>query len=131
MRENIEVVRRMLDEVQERPEALYEILDEDVEWETGDFGLPSPATGRGPETIRAFFRSWIGAFEDWGFEVEELIEGKDSVVVRIHQWGRGKSSGVAVDNRFWQVWKMRDGKVIRATNHIEKADALRAAGLSG
>lgn len=81
------------------------------------------------ETVKAFFRSWVGVFQDWGFEVEELIEGEDSVVVRIHQWGQGRSSGVTVDNRFWQVWTIRGGKVIRATNHADKAGALRAAGL--
>lgn len=127
--ENVEIIRRMLSEVQERPEAMYELLDEDVQWETADLGPLLPASGRGPDTVRAFFRTWIGAFKDWGFEAEELIDSGDSVVVHVHQWGRGKSSGVEVDNRFWQVWTMRDGKVVRATNHTEKTDALQAAGL--
>ena len=41
-----------------------------------------------------------------------------------------KAGGVSVDNHFWQVWTLRDGKVIRSTHHWEKAEALEAAGLS-
>jgi ketosteroid isomerase-like protein len=128
-RENVEIIRRMLSEVQRRPDALYEILHEDVEWETDDLGILSPESGRGAETVKAFFRSWVGTFEDWGFEVEDLTEADDAVVVRIHQWGQGRSSGVEVDQRFWQVWMMRDGKVIRATNHMDQQEALKAAGV--
>jgi hypothetical protein len=43
--------------------------------------------------------------------------------------GRGKGSGAPVEARFWQVWIMRDGKAVRVTHHIEKADALEAAAL--
>ncbi len=128
--ENVQIIKRMLDEVQERPEALYEILDEQIEWETAAIDMPFPAGGRGPETVKQFFRSWVGAFEDWGFEAEKVIDVGDAVVVRIHQWGKGKASGVAVENRFWQVWVMREGKVVRATHHSEKAEALEATGLS-
>jgi hypothetical protein len=30
-----------------------------------------------------------------GYDSDELIDARDNVVVRIHQWGRGKGSGVA------------------------------------
>ncbi len=76
-----------------------------------------------------FFRRWVSAFDEWGYEWGELIEGDDRVVVRIHQWGRGKGSGVAVDDRFWQVWTLGDGKVIRVTHHRDRERALEAAGL--
>jgi ketosteroid isomerase-like protein len=128
--ENVEIVQRMYDQTLENPEALYEILDDNIEWETGGLGYPNAPAGRGREVVREFFREWVGAFEEWGFEVEELIEAGDSVVACIHQWGRGKSSGVTVDQRFWQVWTMRDRKAIRATHHSERAAALEAAGLS-
>ena len=76
------------------------------------------------------FRDWVGAFEAWGYEAEEIIDAGDAAVVQLHQWGRGKGSGATVENRFWQVWTVREGKVTRATHHVEKARALEAAGLS-
>ena len=125
----MEIVRRMYEQSKTRPEALFEFLDDAVEWDTSALNLPGTPQGRGPETVRSFFRSWTGAFEEWGFEADELTGADDAVVARIHQWGRGKASGVTVENRFWQVWTLRDGKAIRATHHLEKADALEAAGL--
>jgi ketosteroid isomerase-like protein len=128
--ENVEFVRRMLDQAEDDPEAMYECLADDVEWEASELELPGRATYHGPEGVREFFRDWVGAFEAWGYEAEEFIDAADATVVQIHQWGRGKGSGVAVDNRFWQVWTVRNGKVIRATHHFQKARALKAAGLS-
>ena len=127
--ENVEIVRRMYEEAKTRPEALYEFLDDGIEWETSGLNLPGTPQGRGRETVRSFFRSWTGAFKEWDYEVGELTDAGDEVIVRIHQRGRGKASGVAVENQFWQVWTLRDGKGIRATHHFKKADALEAAGL--
>ena len=58
-------------------------------------------------------------FYEWDYEVEQLIDRSDRVAVRIHQWGRGKGSGIPVDAHFWQVWEMRDGKAIRVM-HLDE-----------
>ena len=55
----------------------------------------------------------------------------DAVAVHLHQWGRGKGSGATVDLHFWEVWIVRDGRVVRVTHWVDKADALEAAWLSG
>jgi ketosteroid isomerase-like protein len=129
-RDNVRSVRRFLDHAREDPD-VWDIFDEDVLWEVGALVIPDvPATSRGPDGVREFFRHWVGAFEGWAYEVEEVIDAGDAVAVRIHQWGRGKGSGVTVDLRFWEVWIMRDGKAVRVTHGLEKADALEAAGLS-
>jgi ketosteroid isomerase-like protein len=129
-RENVELIERMLDEAHHNPAALYEIVDDEAHWEVGELDLPDgPPTYRGPAGVREFFRQWVGTFDDWGYEVGEVIDAGDSVVVHIHQWGRGKGSGVAVDQWFWQVWTLRDGKVIHGTHHFAKADALEGVGL--
>jgi ketosteroid isomerase-like protein len=128
--ENVEMIERMLDQAQRNPAALAAILDDEVRWELGIFDLPDAAAGRrGPASVSEFFRRWIGPFDEWGYEVGEVIDAGDSVVVHIHQWGRGKGSGAVVDNRFWQAWTIRDGKVVQVTHHPEKAQALKAVGL--
>jgi ketosteroid isomerase-like protein len=134
--ENVEIIRRMLDQgqrgaaAQREGAALWEILDDDVEFEVGALGIAGLTTFHGPDGVREFYLRWVRPFEEWDYETEEVIDAGDSVVVRIHQWGRGKVSGVTVDNHFWQVWTLRDGKVIHSTHHWEKAEALEAAGLS-
>jgi ketosteroid isomerase-like protein len=44
--------------------------------------------------------------------------------------GRGKGSGVPVDNEGAHVWALRDGKVVRLEIFADRADALAAAGLA-
>lgn len=128
--ENIEAVRRMLERASEQPQALYDLLAEDVEWDASAVGPLEFAACRGRDNVMEFFRRWAGTFQDWDYEAEELIDAGDSVVVRIHQWGRGKGSGIAVEDWFWQVWTLRDGRAIRATHFRDKADALASAGIS-
>ena len=127
--ENVEIVGRMLDQARQDPEVVLGMLADDVEWDTKDLQLPGPSTRFGPDVVREFFRDWVGAFEAWDYEAEELIDAGDATVVCLHQWGRGKGSGATVENRFWQVWTIRAGKIVRATHHREKAQALEAAGL--
>ena len=124
--ENVEIVRRFLDRAHADPDRVWGIFDEGVVWEIGPLRIPDlPPTSHGPEQVREFFRQWAGSFEDWDFEAEEPVPvGRDRVLVRIQQWGRGKGSGATVDLRFWQAWEMRDGRAIRVTHHYEKADAL-------
>jgi ketosteroid isomerase-like protein len=131
--ENVEVVRRFADQARESPDAVWDIFDEDVEWELdpGSLALPDvPPSSHGPGAVRHFFRRLVGAFANWDYEVDESIDAGDAVVLHIHHWGRGKGSGASVEARFWQVWTMRDGKAVRVTHHIDKAEALEAAGLS-
>jgi ketosteroid isomerase-like protein len=132
-RENLEMVERVLALARDRPEALWEVLDHDVVWDVETLDIPdSPERyWHGPAGVREFFRRWVGPFDEWGYEVGELIEAGDSVVAEIHQWGRGKGSGASVESRFWQVWTIRAGKVVYASHHSEKADALEAVNLSG
>ena len=126
----MEIVRQMYEQAGERPEALYEILADDVHWDASAVGQLELGVVQGRDAVMEFFRRWVGAFEQWGYDVEELLDAGECVIARVHQWGRGKASGVEVDGRFWQVWTFRDGKAIRTTHHREKAEALEAAGLS-
>ena len=96
---NVEMIHRVFDQAPHDPEVFYESLDDDVEWDAR------------------------------GAELGETIVGGDSVVARVHQWGRGRGSGATVDQSHWQVWTFRDGKVVRWTLHGDREEALAAAGL--
>jgi ketosteroid isomerase-like protein len=131
--ENVEKVRRFIGLAHDDPDAVWDLFDQDVEWELDPaaLALPDfPPASHGADGVRDFFRRWVSGFDEWDYEAEEWIEAPDGVVVRVHQWGRGKGSGALVEARFWQVWILRDGKAVRVTHHLDKADALQAAGLS-
>jgi ketosteroid isomerase-like protein len=127
--ENVEILRRALpDDAPADVEALFSILDENVEWDyVGAF--PETLTYHGRTEVRDFLRGWAEAFDDFGFQAEEAIDAGDSVVVLIRQWGRGKETGAEVESRTWQVFTLRDGKVVHCRGFDSKAEALEAAGL--
>jgi ketosteroid isomerase-like protein len=129
--QNVELIKRVLGEAQHNPDALWEVLDDEVLWEPGHLDIPDagPTHWRGPAGVQEFFHRWIGPFDDWGYEVGEMIDAGDSVVAHIHQWGRGKWSGAKVESQFWLVWTIRDGKLVHGRHYTERADALAAAGV--
>jgi uncharacterized protein len=128
--ENVALVLRVFGQGRDNPDVLFDVLDDDVQWDYGVLDIPDSAgIWHGPAGVREFFRRWVGAFEDWDFEFGDAIAVGDSVVVRVHQWGRGKGSGVTVDQEFWQVWTIRNGKVVRFRAYVTEAEALEAVGL--
>jgi ketosteroid isomerase-like protein len=84
----------------------------------------------GLDSIRDNIEQWASAWEDLEVTAEEFLDAGDRVVVTACHRGRGRESGVTVDARFYEVYTLRDGKVVRADEYAERAEALRAAGLS-
>jgi ketosteroid isomerase-like protein len=60
---------------------------------------------------------------------EEFIGAGERVLVTAHHRGRGLGSGIEVDARFYLLYTLRDGKVVRQDEYAERAEALEAAGL--
>jgi ketosteroid isomerase-like protein len=128
--ENLEIVRHALPEnAPGDPEALIEILDEDVEWDYVGAFPEEVTTYRGPAEVQRYLRQWAEGFDDFGFEAEEAIGAGDAVVIRLHQWGRGKDTGAPVESRTWQVFTLRGGKIVHCRGYASKAEALEAAGI--
>ena len=124
--QNVEKVRTA---IASAPAGLLGILHDEVEWDyVGAF--PEATTYHGPEQVAEFFRGWVGGFDDFGLKADELIDAGDSVLVLLHQWGRGRDTGAQVESRTWQVLTFHDEKVIHCRGYATKAEALEAAGLS-
>jgi ketosteroid isomerase-like protein len=135
--ENVEVVRRGLEELQsgvERgdPGAAFDlgIVADDFEWI-----LAGPFEGRtvwrGREGWVEFMRAWTEQFDGYSLRVERLIAADDGrVVALMRQLGTGKESGVPVEWDTASVCELEGGRIIRTTNYNSHAEALEAAGLS-
>ena len=126
--DNVQILRQAMPEsAPANLERLLGLLDAGVEWDyVGAF--PETVTYHGPAQVREFLEQWSGAFEDFGVEAEEAVAAGDSVVVCLHQWGRGKETGASVESRTWQVMRFRDGKIVHCHGYDTKAEALKAAG---
>jgi ketosteroid isomerase-like protein len=126
-KENVEALKDAFAAAQDRPDDFFALFDEDVVWDAGD----TPGGKRhGRDGVREFFRQWVGAFDDWQFEIKECIDAGNSVFLHMHQTGRGKTSGAPVQIDLWQVWLFFEGKVVRFVQKPDRQAALEAAGLS-
>jgi ketosteroid isomerase-like protein len=135
--ENVEVVRRGLEELQAGVErgdagAAFDlgIVADDFEWI-----LAGPFEGRtvwrGREGWVEFMRMWTEQFDGYSLHVERLIAADDGrVVALMRQLGTGKESGVPVEWDTASVCELKGGRIIRTTNYNSHAEALEAAGLS-
>ncbi len=128
MSQNVEIVRRAfayeIYGVGDRAEA-EAIFDPDVVINPTEEG-PS----YGLDAIRDNIEHWKGAWEELEVTTEEFIDAGNRVLVTAHHRGRGRGSGIEVDTRFYLVYSLRNGKVVRSDEYADRADALEAAGLS-
>jgi ketosteroid isomerase-like protein len=90
----------------------------------------NPQVIRGYEGIQQFWTTQNEVWEDFRFEVEELIDAGDEVVAVVKLVGKGRGSGVPVDQREIQVVKVRDGRAVHIAAYRDRAEALEAVGLS-
>lgn len=123
--ENVELVRRAVESV----EVFWALLDDYVVWDLRE--LPAPdldGVYAGREAVVGASRHWWGTWTDYRLEAEEIIDAGSSVVLRVHERGRGKASGAPYGRRFAQVWTFHRGKVIRWELFPDEATALEALG---
>jgi ketosteroid isomerase-like protein len=126
--ENVEVVRRGLEDFLRTGEFDPELLDPEFEFDNSNAMLDA-AVYRGPEGLREFLSLMREMWKQVRFEPQEYIPvGEDQVVVaiRMSTVGRDEIETVA---RAAGVYTLRDGKVTHMKAFQSKAEALEAAGL--
>jgi ketosteroid isomerase-like protein len=101
-------------------------LPDDFEWVVP--GHPDGAVHRGPQAVREFFRDWIDQWDEpesvWRLEQTR----PDTVLAITTTRGRGRASGVPVEQTFAQVWTFRDGEPMRMVLYTEVDRGRAAAG---
>jgi ketosteroid isomerase-like protein len=129
--ENVEIVRRATDAYNRRDfEEATRWIDPEIEWDMSKVEVPDPEVYRGFAGLRTFLQLWQESWEWLELEPLEFIEAGDRVVSVVRQLGRGRLSGAEVEQRFGQVWALRDGKIVRMEMYPDREAALEAAGLS-
>jgi uncharacterized protein len=56
---------------------------------------------------------WLSEWENWRAEADEYLEFGDQVVVLARYYGRGRGSGIELEQEGAHVFELRDGKVVR------------------
>ena len=133
--ENVEVVRRVYDAAARHDaEAVLALYDREVEWDVSRaHPIPRMVGGddlfRGHEEMRRFFRERHEAFGEIEDICEELIDAGDQVISVGTLRGRGRASGLEVEQTLFAVWTVEQDKIVRVIFFPTRADALEAAGL--
>jgi ketosteroid isomerase-like protein len=84
----------------------------------------------GNNAVLANYERWDEAWEGAETTLEEVIGHGDMVFVAARFHARGRASGVEVETRIYEVYTVRDGKVLRIDEYAHRAEALKAVGLS-
>jgi len=81
--------------------------------------------GQGLEGLRELWTEWLGPWDSYVTEIEDVRPVGDAVVVLVHD--RGTQRGTEVGLRTGAVWRVRDGLVSEVEFHVRRESALRAA----
>jgi ketosteroid isomerase-like protein len=109
-----------------RDESPFDLLADDVVWEVPMFDHDESFLGH--RGVAEFFRQWLGTWEGYEFELEELHPCTDGRVVTLfRERGRGRGSGVPVEIRPLGVWTVENGKVVAYRGYMDRDEGLRDA----
>jgi ketosteroid isomerase-like protein len=108
--------------------AFAEELDPEVEYRPAE----EHTVQRGPEGCTEYSHQWLDAWDTFSAQVEETESAPtpNRVFARIHLRGRGRGSGVEVEERLYWVAELRRGRLYRINEYNDRGEALEAAGLS-
>jgi ketosteroid isomerase-like protein len=123
--ENVEVVRGLFTAIDRQDwEAALGLFDPAIEWS------PTEGTFHGLEGLATSLMEWLEPWEEHRIEAEEFTKAGDHVLAVIRLVGRTAGSRMEVDQRFFQVYTVSDGRIIRMVEFGTRDKALEAAGLS-
>ena len=111
-------------------DALTEFWDPEIDWRAIEGAPDDVGEMHGPEAVRRYLQDWVDTFEGLTVVAEELLEVEDQrVVTVIRVSGRAKLSGIETELRLAVVNSVRDGKIVRGREYIDREQALEAEGL--
>jgi ketosteroid isomerase-like protein len=105
-----------------------EFMHPDIEWHRGATSVEGGVL-RGRDSLRALMTPDV--FDRQVLRVNDITVNCDKVLVETQFRARGRTSGIELENRGWQVWTVRDDLAVRVELFDHEAAAREAAGLTG
>ena len=148
--ENLEIVRRFFDAIERAfdaywssPRSIAAAIEADdlwpewrevfgyvhphIEWQTVFLG----ETHRGHLEAAANWDDFLTWAEDYRPSLEDLADlGGDHVFVVVALVGEGKDSDLRMNARFFDLFTLRDGLIVRIEEYTDRNQALETLGLS-
>ena len=126
--ENVEVVRRAIDQYNEAGDLPWDLVDPEVEWVIDPSGnLVGPYFGH--DGVRAYLKQLHDALDRLRLEIDEFVDSGASVVALGRMRVHGKRSGITVEQPMALLCRVADGRIVTLRTYIRPAEALGAAGL--
>jgi ketosteroid isomerase-like protein len=130
--DKVELAKRAVDAFNRRDvDAFFaELATPDFEW------WPALTRGyeggcfRGRQGVESFYADTSENWEEFHSVAEEFRDLGDCVLVLSRLEGRGRGSGAPVHAPIWNILDFRDGRFWRTRAYFDRAEALRAAGVS-
>ena len=97
----------------------------EVEW-IEHRAVPGAGDFAGADQVRRGFRGWLASWSGYRLELLELRGTGGRFLAEVRGSGRGAISGAYAEDRFFQVWTFRDGRVARIENFGERDQAEAA-----
>ena len=108
-----------------------QLIDPEVEFHGTVGGLQEGQIAHGQSEIDETFEAEeLEAWEERRLEAEEFIDAGDDVVVLLHEYRRGKGSGVELETKTAVVVAVSGGRVVRIQGYMDRGAALEAVGRS-
>ena len=138
--ENVELIRRQIGGVE-----LSTVVADDALWAARlaeiEYGFHEdfefvvfvpgePVVGHGFAEWREQFREWAEPWESYMPDIEKIVDLGDRLVVLGTDRGRLRGAGQDVETSGLVQYLFEDGKVARVEYYLDRAEGLRAAGLS-
>ncbi len=106
----------------------FDLIDSQIELDLSE-RVFNPAVYRGYDGLRQFYGEIEEMWDGWVTEPQQMFESGERVVAFVRSRGRGKSSGVEVEDTSANLWTIRDGKAVAYRLYRDHDEALEAAGL--
>lgn len=129
---NVEIVREFTEAVLSQDwKRAGELFSPDAEGHGTVGGLDEGQVTRGlAEMIHAFETEDLEAWEERRLEPREFLHTGDLVVLLLHEYRRGRGSGIELENDTAVVFTVRDGRIVKMQGYMDQGAAKQAAGLS-
>jgi ketosteroid isomerase-like protein len=111
------------------PELIAQTCQPDIEW-VEHLDRADRRVHQGHEGVRKSWERWLEQWGEYGFDVEQLVDYGDDVLIVAREQARGRASGANVSSRIYCVFTVREGKVARYREFYDEQPALEAVGLA-
>jgi ketosteroid isomerase-like protein len=92
--------------------------------------FPESGVFLGPERIRDYMHRFLAQWEHYTIEGKDVRAAGDTVLARVVQRGRGRSSGIDSEVESFMLFTFRGPRIVRMEMMLDQNEALEAVGLS-